>query len=176
MDHEYKIASSRGISALVNVYRLIEKLQDSGLDLKVCAQSIHIDLGRSDLFSTLLGGETCVGLISCFSELPDHIRAKFNVKTVEFYKLPGEQYFKEVIGAAATKGRHFPDVFNATMSRLERKQNGKIFLIAGGILGKFYVQQIKRSGGIALDIGSLADLWANKATRPGYENLSDLAL
>ena len=176
VEHEYSIGSSRGISALTNIYRFIKGLQERKISPILCAQSIHIELGQSNLFNELFEGEQSIGLISCFSELPSYICKKFHIKNIEFYKLPGEQYFKDIIGPGATDGNHFPNVFDDVMANLENPKHGKIFLVAGGILGKFYVQQIKRSGGIALDIGSLADAWVNKATRPGYEKLAGLAL
>ena len=176
VEHEYSIGSSRGISALTNVYRFMKKLQKEGNNIAFCSQSIHIDLGQSGLFNELFEGEKSIGLISCFSELPTYICKKFHIADVEFYKLPGEQYFKDIIGSGAAEGNHFPDIFDNVMAKLGEIKPGKIFLVAGGILGKFYVQQIKQSGSIALDIGSLADAWVNKPTRPGYEKLAGLAL
>ena len=37
---------------------------------------------------------------------------------------------------------------------------GAVFLVGAGALGKIYCQWIKERGGIALDIGSMCDAWA----------------
>ena len=47
---------------------------------------------------------------------------------------------------------------------------GEVHLVGAGFLGKFFCDQIRTKGGIAIDIGSQADRWANHATR-GYFKL-----
>lgn len=173
--HEYAIGSPRGISTLVNIYRFLARDCAGPGSRQTCAQMIHIDLGKADFFRDYLQGQA-IGLISCFPQLPDQLRRAYGVASVEFYKLPGEQSFKHIIGEDAAAGFHYPDVFERVMGDLVGEHRGKIFLIAGGILGKLYAGQIRRHGGIAIDIGSLADAWVRKATRPGYEHLKHLAL
>jgi hypothetical protein len=41
-----------------------------------------------------------------------------------------------------------------------------VFLVAAGILGASYCNRIKQLGGIAINIGSVADVWAGVVTRP----------
>jgi tetratricopeptide (TPR) repeat protein len=176
LEHEYAIGSSRGVSSLTNVFRLLLCARENGAEIKLCSQSVHLDLGQIGFFNELLRGEREVGLISCFSELPCRIASNFDVETVKFYKLPGEQHFRTLLGSEATEGAHFPGVFYEIMNKLDQTCAGKIFLVAGGILGKLYARKIKQVGGIALDIGSLADAWVRIPTRPGYEDLKDLAL
>lgn len=81
-----------------------------------------------------------------------------------------------MIGEEATAGRHFPDVYEGVIARLSRPHAGRVFLVAGGILGKFYAHVIRRHGGIAVDVGSVADAWVRKPTRPGYDTLEALSL
>jgi hypothetical protein len=38
-------------------------------------------------------------------------------------------------------------------------------LVAAGILGKIYCDVIRAAGGVAVDIGHVADLWAGRETR-----------
>lgn len=171
--HEYTTGSPRGVSTLTNIYRFLSS-RETG-PTRVCSQMIHLDLGQAKFFSAFLEGES-IGLLSCFPQLPDKLRRNFGVRSVDFYKLPGEQSFKHIIGEEAAQGFHYPDVFERVMADLVGDHHGKIFLVAGGILGKLYAGQIRRHGGIAIDIGSLADAWAHKMTRPGYEDLTNLAL
>ncbi len=60
------------------------------------------------------------------------------------------------------------------MTALDRPLNGKLFLVAGGILGKFYCGRIKGSGGVAIDVGSLVDMWMGAETRPGMSQANKL--
>jgi hypothetical protein len=54
------------------------------------------------------------------------------------------------------------------MQDLSQPLAGELFLVAGGLLGKIYCDRIKRSGGVAIDIGSLIDAWLGAPTRPGF--------
>ena len=51
------------------------------------------------------------------------------------------------------------------MGELEVPYRGAVFLVAGGLLGKIYCHRIRELGGIALDIGALADAWVGINTR-----------
>ena len=42
---------------------------------------------------------------------------------------------------------------------------GMLFLVGAGLFGKLYCAEIKRQGGIALDLGSLLDAWAGVGSR-----------
>ena len=168
IEHEFRIGSVRGIPSILNVLRLLDRDAERFADTTTCTQQIHIDLGQREFFDPLLRGED-IGVVSCFAELGPRLQERFGVRSVDFHKLPGERMSAALIGEEAVAGRHYPDVFEATMERLSQPHHGRIFLVAGGILGKFYARQIRRNGGIALDIGSLADGWLAKGTRPGQD-------
>ena len=59
---------------------------------------------------------------------------------------------------------HYPDFFNHTVSEIRRGVSG-LWLVSAGALGKIFCDEIKRAGGIALDIGSLSDQWMGLSTR-----------
>ena len=171
IEHEYAFGNPPGVIGLVNIMRWFARNGDRLAGRAALAsQTIHLDLAAADFYPRLLEGAGRVGLISCFPDLPGRIAARFGVE-VEFHKLPGEQHFRAKIGDAAADGEHFPEVYDAVTMALSRPLDGQIVLIAGGILGKFYARTVRRHGGIALDIGSLADVWAGKATRVGYQTL-----
>jgi hypothetical protein len=48
-----------------------------------------------------------------------------------------------------------------------------LYLVAGGLLGKLYCDRIKRSGGVAVDIGALIDGWMGTDTRFGLFGRQD---
>lgn len=166
VEHEYNILSSISISTLVNVLRTIHATLRSGQGL--CRQDIHMALLNAGELGRLLNDQAEVGLISCHPSLPARLQETFGIHEVEFHKLPGEKLMRDVIGDEAAAGRHFPDVFQAVMSALDRPLNGKLFLVAGGLLGKFYCSKIKDCGGVAIDVGSVVDAWIGANTRPGF--------
>ncbi len=167
LEHEYKIASLRGIPCLLNILRGFESLPLSGAVPRLCSQQIHVELQQSGELERIIRHAKRVSLISCLTELPDLLSKAFELEDVEFYRIPGERGSAASLGQHAVSGVHYPDCFKLLLASLERPHHGRLFLIAGGILGKFYAETIRRFGGVALDIGSVADGWARKATRPG---------
>jgi len=165
LNEEYNILSIVGVCSLGNIAR---HLGYSDRVYRICSQQIHIELQTSGALRSILDSVDECGLISCFSEAPARLKKAFGLRDVEFHKLPGEKLFEEKLGKEATAGTHFPDVFDQIMHALSRPLNGKLFLVSGGLLGKLYCAQIKKSGGIALDIGSLVDAWMGVQTRPGF--------
>lgn len=61
--------------------------------------------------------------------------------------------------------RHYPDRFEELARLIEVPYRGALFFVGAGLLGKVYCQMIKDRGGIALDIGSVFDIWYGLKTR-----------
>ena len=57
------------------------------------------------------------------------------------------------------------DTVDTLIDTLTIPRRGAVFLVAGGLLGKIYCDRIRELGGIALDIGALADAWMGHNTR-----------
>ena len=93
------------------------------------------------------------------------------IKTIS---IPAESKFS-VDGSDLTKD-HFNEKFEEVMSEIRAEdRRGQIFLVGAGILGKLYCAEIKKAGGVAMDIGSLFDAWAGMNTR-GTGFASNLSL
>lgn len=166
LEHEYRISSLRGVPTLVNILRFVRNLDKPQT---LCSQQIHLDLHNGGYMEKIIRHAQDVSVISCLAELPGLLTSRFGLSSVDFYKIPGEKGSSAALGQDAVTGVHFPEAFVEICTRLERPHRGRLFLIAGGILGKFYADVIRRNGGVALDIGSLADGWAMKKTRPGMD-------
>jgi hypothetical protein len=171
--HEYTISSIRGVPGLVNTHRHFLQHQDPA-GPAICDQNIHTELHKQGLIEPILRMSRDIGVISCLSDLPERLKARFALDSVELFKIPGERYSQSLRSEEALSGVHFPFVYWNIVERLSRPHHGRVFLIAAGTLAKFYAAVIKRHGGIALDIGSLVDGWMRIASRPGYD--SQLAL
>ena len=164
VDHEFSIASICGIVSLSSLalYRY-KKTQ------LLCDQRIHVSLWRSGLLPRLLNKCPEIGLVSCHHSLAKVLAKKYNIEHIEYYFVTGEVGHAKSLPPGATLGVHYPQQFNYIMDSISRPLNGKIFLIAAGILGKFYCQRVKESGGVAIDIGSVADALCGYKTRPGMQ-------
>ncbi|GJD48642.1 hypothetical protein OPKNFCMD_1365 [Methylobacterium crusticola] len=162
--HEYRIISPTGIPSLANALRLMPDV-DTGQSL--CPQAVHTLMDRDGHLAALLRDQARVGVISCHAGLPGLLARDFGLRDVAFHKIPGEKLHAAALGPEAVAGRHFPDRFREVMAALERPLGGRLYLVAGGILGKFYCDRIKRSGGVALDVGSVVDGWLGADTRAG---------
>lgn len=171
INHEYKISSLRGVPCLVNILRAFDLLQGRVDRIpKVCTQLMHVELYQSGNLELIIRQAKKISIITCLSELPKRIMEIFELEEVCFYPVPGECGSAAILGEEIVYSNHFPERYEEITKELNKPHNGRLFLVAAGILGKFYASIIKRNGGIALDIGSVADGWANKHTRPGMSD------
>ena len=170
--HEYNISSLRGVPSLVNVSHALLAANTSGRQLT--SQLAHVELLNSGRLGTLVASARRVSIISCLDMLPEALKAKFDLEEVTFYRIPGEQGSRHVLGEATTNGEHYPQRFLQLQEELSRPHNGRLFLIAGGLLGKLYAITVRRYGGVAVDIGSVVDAWGGYATRPGFQKGNSL--
>jgi hypothetical protein len=113
------------------------------------------------LYKNMLRGTPKLGLISCYPDLPDRLRTAFGAEQITLFAIPNQ---------VSNTGRrpsspHYPDVFEAVMRSLGAIEEGQLVLVAAGLLGKIYCNRIKQCGGIALDIGSVADVWMGQRAR-----------
>jgi tetratricopeptide (TPR) repeat protein len=176
INHEYRIASRRGIPALVNMIRKAN-LRPAAPSVTLCDPTIHYFLLMSGAFDRMLRGLPEVSLISCHDELPERLAQHYSISTVNFHKVPGERGRQAILGQAAVRGVHFPDRFTEICAELRKcVTSGQIFLVAAGLLGKVYCAIIKEHGGIAIDIGSVADIWMGLATRSFPEKTAGMRL
>lgn len=166
LKYDYLICSVTGMPSLVNALRWIGLPNiDSGQALT--KHAIHLEFFRTGHLTRILKSQSEIGVISCHAEAPTTLKRAFGFTDIEFHKIPGEKLHAHLLGPAAVEGQHFPTRYHEVMTALRRPLEGKLFLVAGGLLGKFYCDQIKRSGGVALDIGSLIDGWMGVDSRPG---------
>ena len=120
---------------------------------------VHRDL--LPFYKEILAGTQVFGLVGCYPELADKLRTAFGAKDVTLLSIPNQ---------VSNTGRrssipHYPDVFEQVMQALGNIAEGQVVLVAAGLLGKIYCNRIKQCGGIALDIGSVADVWMGKRAR-----------
>lgn len=169
LKHEYAIGSPRGIPALHNMTRFLQQrrlMHDQRLHL--CEANIHRGFLLSGFLSALLRGRRFVGLVSCYADLPRRLRQAYGIDRTTLIQTGGEMKARQSeYGASGdvTNGAQFLDDHAATLTRFGDVEAGELYLVAAGIFGKIYCDIIKKQGGIAIDIGSVVDIWMQVATR-----------
>lgn len=134
---------------------------------------VHSSLHEHDPFLRgLLVGVGWLGTISPHQSLGTRLRATLGIPDGEDHLIPGEMRLPNDPGLKRGRG-HFPERFDALMAALTLPHRGAVVLVAGGLLGKIYCHRIRELGGIAIDIGSLADAWLGYTTRPGQYTKAD---
>ena len=138
---------------------------------------VHHDLHRKIPFlRPLIQNQPFIGFVGCHPDLAERLAARFGIASHASFLVPGEngrtQLPADVLGTG-----HFPLVYRRIMAELSVPFEGAVFLVAAGLLGKVYCARIKELGGIAIDIGALADGWMGYNTRPGqFDQIEDWRL
>lgn len=166
--HEYKHGNFRGCPGTLNAVRI--SMMNTPSSTKVCTSMINYDLGNSQEFIDFLAGAEEIGIISCQPDLKEYLQTILPNTTFSFIGIPSEPSRRHLLGEQAIVGEHFPTGFNEALSKIRgRDWSGVPFLVAGGVLAKLYAIEIKKRGGIAVDIGSQADKWMKRKTRPNFK-------
>lgn len=125
-------------------------------------------------FKEILKDVKELNCITC-RDLNDKLIKTFNIDRINLFPVPREHWIYNKKARKKKEGwdyqKHYPTVFHRIMTALKNMDlQGKIFLVGAGGLGKIYCMQIKKYGGIALDIGAMFDGWCGLYTRPFLKN------
>jgi hypothetical protein len=176
INHEYQIGSSRGIPSVRNILRWLDSTPRQA-NQRFCSQDIHLELQHSGFFHRLFSKTCQWGVISCHPGLPALIQARTGAVIQFSHLVPEEKGSIGVLGSNSVRRGHFPMIYEEIISDLRSvSQQGRVWLVAAGILGKRYCAEIRAQGGVALDVGSIVDGWLGKATRPTFRVMSEFAL
>jgi tetratricopeptide (TPR) repeat protein len=126
-----------------------------------CDHGCHWLMHETGAYGRLLRGAEFVGIASGRDFSP-YLVEEFGVKATRWYEMPAQARH-----GGLGERPHYPDRFREVLRELEVPFRGAIFLVAAGQVGKIYCGEIRRRGGIAIDIGAVADAWSGVAgTRP----------
>jgi tetratricopeptide (TPR) repeat protein len=124
----------------------------------------------------LLGEQDWIGFICPHPNLAERLARHVGISAHSTTLIPGEMRLPDREGLSRGSD-HFPNRFEGILKALTIPYPGAVVLVAAGLLGKIYCNRVKELGGIAIDIGSVADAWAGYETRPGqYLPLADWTL
>lgn len=156
-------ADCRGLTAIFDHLQQ----QPSGGLFGSC--NLHADLDHWGLYGRMLAACKTVSLISCH-DLSVILAQKFQLSIREFHQLPGEYRYRRSFADPShpQAARIYPETYDAILAQLDPRP-GEVHLVGAGFLGKLFCDRIRAKGGIAIDIGSQADRWANHATRAYFK-------
>ena len=146
-------------------------------DVIVTDATINTELHKlTPFYRELLEGLDFIGVVGPHAGLASRLAAHLNISRHITYLVPGEMRLPAQLDIVRGIG-HFPQRFDELMTQISVPKPGAVFLVAAGLLGKIYCAQIKRLGGIAIDIGAVADAWTGINSRPGlYDRPEEWAL
>ena len=146
----------RGIIGSLDAVRLTSDVLVRGQRKPNILTDCYLHKDLLPFYSTLLSGRPFVGIVSCHDEIGSAVAAYFEIDKVQLYTIPPQ---------GGRRAEHYPDRFDELMSSFHVPEVGAVFLVSAGILGKLYCTRIKDLGGIAIDIGSVADVWMDQQSR-----------
>jgi hypothetical protein len=154
--------------------RFQEIPRESCCDL-VFSCNAHQDLLNWNLYGEILAPLSEINCVSCHDLAPAMLE-RFGLKTKWAFRTPPESRHAEAMSAEDQGIRPiYPNGLDAFV-RTAPVERGDVYLIAAGFVGKLMCDHVKRRGGIAIDIGSVADRWMGYNTRRSLDWELDFSL
>jgi len=139
--------------------------QKENIGNEVTYVTCHVHKDILSFYTEIIRAAGNISLITCYEELLPKIQAQAGVVSDKdaTYLIPGQ--------AANIKKTpeklHFPDRFNEIACDIDGEDlKGRLFFVGAGLAGKLYCEKIRRAGGMAIDVGSLMDVWMGLGVRP----------
>lgn len=104
-----------------------------------------------------------VGVISSHPELGALMKQRFRIGNVVEHVLPKQSLFLK--SEDRRNSHHYPEVFQNIVDSIAPIKAGMPYLVSGGLLAKYYCHVIKSRGGVAIDTGSVPEIWLNIPNR-----------
>jgi hypothetical protein len=129
--------------------------------------SAHIqhDLEEWGIYSDLFGGLHDIVAVSCHAGLTDAFRKRFNATIVQNIVVPPRHASLASFGMTQMGPKILPEAMDETVAQLPDDLSGRMVIVGAGYAGKVIVQEAKKRGALALDLGSVLDYWIGASTR-----------
>lgn len=96
-------------------------------------------------------------------KLEAQLSERYGIERVKTHLIPNQN------SSSGEGSRWFPDHFDTLCQAIDPQRDGQVYLVAAGLLAKPMSALIKARGGIALDIGSMIDVWAGRSVRKYHD-------
>ena len=129
--------------------------------------SAHIqhDLGEWNLYPDLFDGLHDIVAVSCHAGLPEAFRKRFDATIAQNIVVPPRHASLASFGMTEMGPKILPEVLDETIAQLPADLGGRMVIVGAGYAGKVIVQEAKKRGALALDLGSVLDYWIGASTR-----------
>ncbi|BAQ50163.1 MULTISPECIES: hypothetical protein [Methylobacterium] len=151
----------------VHAHKFVRSIRSHGLTVP----QINAHLKNLDVYDYIMKSQKDIGIITCHSSLGQRIESKYEKLKVRSYIIPYQHGHGEIFKYDKPVESHFPDIYNEIIGNIKVPHRGYVYLVAAGAFGKVYCDKIKRNGGIAIDIGAVADALAGFNTRESMKDL-----
>ena len=151
----------RPIYGMASVHAYLERFADD-LDLvSTTGAPSTFNLQLLSHYADLVADRD-VGLVSCHPELVDGLTRGMGARSVEFHAVPKQA---KIVKGPRADTRHYPTRYRELVEELRGAAPGRLYFVGAGILAKVYCEAIRSAGGVAVDIGHTADIWAGVRSR-----------
>ena len=116
-------------------------------------------------YARLLQDLPFCGFISCYPEMASVFSSTYNIPKTQSINVP----MQASIAGKPENNCHYPDAYQSILDSINPPFEGAVYIVAAGMLAKSYATVVKARGGIAIDVGSIADVWMGTASRPGMD-------
>lgn len=155
--------AGRGIRTVLRAMENGGALASAG-KLMISAHIQH-DLGEWNLYGDLFDGLNHIIAVSCHAGLPDAFHKRFNAAISQNIVVPPRHASLASFGMREMGPKILPEVLDETIAQLPADLSGRMVIAGAGYAGKVIVQEAKKRGAVALDLGSVLDYWIGASTR-----------
>jgi hypothetical protein len=150
---------------LFDFYEEIEKNNiETWNEKNYCSINSHFEILNSGHLFEILSTVKKVVVVSP-RDVQIKLKEKFrNIEEIEYYSLPGEQAY-ETPHDKNISINIFDRISEILISLRSENRKGQLLIFGAGPIGKIIGCEFSKSGGVALDIGSVFDLFVGKLTR-----------
>lgn len=158
LDQECSFLSIRGITSSMNILRHLDLLDHEIKGRQFyCSSSANLDLLGLNFFRKIRSFDCSINIVTSQPGLAPILAAN-GLFIDEVHIIPGDSRNFMRDAPDAEPVCQYPNYLERIDSHLaSQSQSGRLFLVGGGFVGKKYLSTIKRQGGVAIDIGSVAD-------------------
>jgi len=140
---------------------MIEAIGEDIVNKRFCNIDVHMEFLEKGLLSYILQNREKLVYVSC-RDLTEKFKQNFKIKEVVHLSVPPEIKFNTDYAGV----NHYPERFNEIMREIKNMDlKGVLCLVGAGFVGKSYCSELAKQGGVAIDLGSVFDLWAGRKTR-----------
>jgi hypothetical protein len=127
-----------------------------------CSTDAHMHLLMHGYLDKLLTGRSSLYYISG-RKLDQALVRQYGIPNIRAFHIHPQCKY-EVVNIGV---RHFPEQYMGMRAWIQSlgDLHGQLCLVGAGYVGKVYLEWFKQQGGVAVDLGSVFDLWCGKRTR-----------